>query len=692
MAPIRRRVALLIALLVPLNTYALLSLQIVRNQGYASMLSLFFNVVFALFLLALANRAITWVAPRQALTQIELLAVYVALAIGTAVAQFVEYLVPLLAGPFRLANADAGTLSTLTAPLARWLTVRDADAVQAVALGRESLLAHLGPWAVPFLGWTLFAAVLLATSGCIAALFYPSWVGRERLPFPIVQIPLQLTAGGGGELFRSGLFWVGFGVAGGLTLWNGIAALLPTVPALAIKRQGYEGFQEGGGPLGALGTVYWSLHPFVIGLGYLLPLDLTFSIGAFHWLNQGVRLGAASAGWGADNPRFPYVDMQSFGAWMALFGFAVWYAARRERTADVRPTTNDQRPTRRMGWSIGDLQSPRRPVPDVGRWSLVVGRRSVATRQAIGMVAGFLVLCLFGVGLGLPWWASLAFFSIYLALTTAMTRARAELGPPAVDLFFAAPAPALVALFGGKLLGAPALLAMALLYWLWLEYPWHPMGHLVEARRIGDETGRLLGQGNPATGRRGETAGPVLSPRRPVAPGAERRVALSPFWLAWPALLAWTSAFLVVLHLDITLGAATARQAGTQAFYTRQAFDAARGWIGAMAPPDLGSIVAMTVGGGVASLLSLARLHVLNWPLHPVGYALGSAFTTGYLWLPLWIACLAKGLIVRYGGLATYRRFMPLFLGLVLGEFVIGSAWALLGVATGWPTYLFWPY
>jgi len=284
-----------------------------------------------------------------------------------------------------------------------------------------------------------------------------------------------------------------------------------------------------------------------------------------------------------------------------------------------------------------------------------------------------------------------------LSLATSMTRARAELGPPAVVLFFIAPAPAMVALFGGKLLGAGAMLAMALLYWLWLEYPWHPMGHQVEARRIAEASGRRDPPSPvaPPSDRWRAERPPSLEPvagRSDLLPILGEGRAWGWWWLVWPALLAWTSAFLIVLHLDTTLGAATARQAGTQAFYSRQAFEAARGWIGAMEPPDTGAIAAMGVGGGVASLLSLARLGVLNWPLHPVGYALGSAFTTSYLWLPLWIACLVKGLIVRYGGLATYRRLMPLFLGLVLGEFVIGSLWALLGVATGWPTYLFWPY
>jgi Domain of unknown function (DUF6784) len=34
----------------------------------------------------------------------------------------------------------------------------------------------------------------------------------------------------------------------------------------------------------------------------------------------------------------------------------------------------------------------------------------------------------------------------------------------------------------------------------------------------------------------------------------------------------------------------------------------------------------------------------------------------------------------------------PFFLGLILGEFVVGSLISLLGVLTGTPTYVLWPY
>ncbi len=46
-----------------------------------------------------------------------------------------------------------------------------------------------------------------------------------------------------------------------------------------------------------------------------------------------------------------------------------------------------------------------------------------------------------------------------------------------------------------------------------------------------------------------------------------------------------------------------------------------------------------------------------------------------------------KLLILRYGGLKLYRDSLPFFLGLILGDFTIGSIWAIGGPLMGIQTY-----
>jgi hypothetical protein len=55
------------------------------------------------------------------------------------------------------------------------------------------------------------------------------------------------------------------------------------------------------------------------------------------------------------------------------------------------------------------------------------------------------------------------------------------------------------------------------------------------------------------------------------------------------------------------------------------------------------------------------------------------------------IAWFLKLMLLRYGGLRTYRAAVPLFLGLIIGECVMGSLWTIIGIALHTQTYAFWP-
>ena len=44
----------------------------------------------------------------------------------------------------------------------------------------------------------------------------------------------------------------------------------------------------------------------------------------------------------------------------------------------------------------------------------------------------------------------------------------------------------------------------------------------------------------------------------------------------------------------------------------------------------------------------------------------------------IFVGWLLKWLVLKYGGIRLHRKAVPFFLGIVLGEFVIGSFWSLL--------------
>lgn len=58
-------------------------------------------------------------------------------------------------------------------------------------------------------------------------------------------------------------------------------------------------------------------------------------------------------------------------------------------------------------------------------------------------------------------------------------------------------------------------------------------------------------------------------------------------------------------------------------------------------------------------------------------------------WFSIFFSFLIKWIILRFGGLNTHRKAIPFFLGLILGEFIVGSIWSLIGITIDKPMYRF---
>ncbi len=54
------------------------------------------------------------------------------------------------------------------------------------------------------------------------------------------------------------------------------------------------------------------------------------------------------------------------------------------------------------------------------------------------------------------------------------------------------------------------------------------------------------------------------------------------------------------------------------------------------------------------------------------------------------LSWLIKWFLLSHGGLAWYRKSVPFFLGLILGEYIVGSLWSLIGVIGNMPIYRIW--
>ena len=84
----------------------------------------------------------------------------------------------------------------------------------------------------------------------------------------------------------------------------------------------------------------------------------------------------------------------------------------------------------------------------------------------------------------------------------------------------------------------------------------------------------------------------------------------------------------------------------------------------------------------VMSFLIFMRYQFLWWRVHPLGYAMTTSWAPYTIWFSIFLGWLAKFLILRVGGLRLYRQMRPFFLGVVMGESLIGGLWIVIGLFT----------
>jgi hypothetical protein len=88
------------------------------------------------------------------------------------------------------------------------------------------------------------------------------------------------------------------------------------------------------------------------------------------------------------------------------------------------------------------------------------------------------------------------------------------------------------------------------------------------------------------------------------------------------------------------------------------------------------------VGGVLTYTMMLARSRFLWFPLHPLGLLMCLTYPMHMLWFSIFLGWLCKGLITRFGGSDTYRKTIPAFLGLALGDVAMMLLWLIVdGIA-----------
>ncbi len=620
-SPVTLRAIGLGCILIPFNSYWMLYLEYVWDTNRPTSLSLLFNVLFTLIALMALNEPIRRLRPKSAFTQTELLTIYAMLCQASVFAgrDMLQVLVPLMGNGFWYATVENEWAQLFHRDLPSWLVVSDRAILRGFYEGGSTfyLAPQIRAWLRPVLVWVGFCLVLGVTMLCINVLLRKQWQEHEKLTYPIAQLPYEMTrVEEGMRFFNHRLMWLGAGIAAVLNLLYSLHQINPAFPAIPLYRE----FPMSERPWNAMNNPGFriSFFPFAIGVGFLIPLDLGFSCWFFHLFWHFERIIGSVFGWsGAIG--FPREMAQIRGVWMGLFVFTIWMGRKH------------------FGQVLRHLFNNRVAVDDAGE---ALRYRTAA----FGAVIGLLLIVLFCAQAGMSLWFATLFFILYFAMSITITRIRAELGPPAHDLYNAGPDLLLTDAIGTRRIGARNLTVMSMFFWLnHLAYRAHPMPHQLEALKLAHQT------------------------------HLNRRHLL--FALGLAILVGALSASWGHLHISYQVGLEQARS-----WYARAAFNRLAGWLYNPGETSVSGLL-YTAGGFIFSIgLLLLRLRFIQWPLHPVGYVVSSWWTFTGLWFPLLISWSIKRALLSYSGVRGYRRAIPFFLGLVMGDVIVASIISILGI------------
>ncbi len=267
-----------------------------------------------------------------------------------------------------------------------------------------------------------------------------------------------------------------------------------------------------------------------------------------------------------------------------------------------------------------------------------------------GLIIGLAIVLVFWYFAGLSPWVALGYFGIYLVLCIGMTRMRAELGPPTHELHGVHPDRLMLLFLGSRPLGAQNLTNTTLLSWLAYGYRCHPMPHQLEAFKIGRQF-RLR----------------------------ENRIVIA---LIVASIVG--AVVSIVGHVALYYEFRFARWGVGE-------FNRLQNWITTPRSPNITAVQHIGFGFLLTGVLTLLKRQFLWWPFYPVGYAVGNGWAIGWMWFSIFLGWLFKRILFTGGGVRAYRNALPLFLGLIFGQFLAGSLWSLLGVLFNKNMYTLFP-
>ncbi len=685
--------------------------------------------LITLFLFGSIQMLIYSMSGRMALTRQDLTLIASMCMVSVAIPGygFMVYVVGQMAGATAYAPKDESWNELIYPYLKEWMIPRDPPVDSGQAMPVDWFMNGLpvgekvpfGPWLLPYMYWAFMTLCIFGLMYSICAVLRRQWSDRERLPFPLVQVPLEMVEGLPGVPDRKKPFladrtaMIGMAIPSLIHSWNSISSYVHKWPVIPLSFSNLHTQYLTEPPWNAFGPISVFIYPAVIGLTYLISLEVSFSLWFFYVVLKICAFIAVQFGLGTSHGDFMSVGGhkgflidQGGGALIAMVLFGLWMSRSNLAATFLR--------------AIGFRE-------DDGEEGDGISARGALVLFIICFTGAIVWLMSAGVGLGV---AMLTIVSM-LIIMTGFTRLACEgglfyiqsdispsqildvavtpmnLGPQAIvplgmwsrvfvfDWGRNYPMPAIMhALkFGSDtktrlkplILGTMAaiLIALSVGFWAFMNTAYHNEGG---ARTLEGGNSWTIGVAQTDFKRSATKVFQILSyERRHDKEFAIRAVGVGANAEEVEKLRLEVDEKRKTggrkqLH-DVIVEHNLLTQEQTDAILEEPIVPESE------MPPvslyDWKRIMWLSIGAVLMVAFMLIRTRIFWWP-HPIGYVTWMhASPMNKLWFSILLGWAFKWAITKYGGFKIYTQLRRFFIGLVVGEFVISGVWLAVAAAKG---------
>lgn len=587
--------------------------------------------LFFFFFSALASGLVALIRKPLALDRAELITIYFMMIVACCIPcmGFTQFIIPSLVGPAYYATPENDWDFLYNQYIPQWMIPQGETVARYFFEGLpKDVPIPWQPWILPLTYWYSFFLALSLAMICSMVILRKQWMERERLIYPLVQVPMEIIQQDGDRFigrsfFTDKLMWSGFSFAVVMLSINGLHFYFPYFPSIN-RFASILLFRD---------TVSMDLwfNPAWIGFFYFVKLDISASIWVFYTLTSIQRgvfnfIGLRSTERLDEYSLDPYSAHQGTGAMIVFVLIGLWTA--REHLGEVFHKAFGKTPE----------------VDD--------SAELISYRQAVFGLLGSLLLVAVGLWMtGMPLSIVLLFLFGAAVIFLSLTRAVVEGGvpsmrPPVTTASF------VVSGTGTSVLGAEGLVALG------FTYGWHAelRSFVMTSVANGLKMSELI-------------------------KGSKRRL----FWAILIAIAVslfgstYMTFYLSYKYGGINLNPLFYGWGAARMGAANMAQRIADGPIG----PSLDAWLFRGIGGAMMALLMWARHQFLWWPLSPLGYMLSANWKTGHIFLSAFLAWLCKCLMLKYGGPRLYLSSRPFFMGMILGEIAAAGSWLAIDFLSG---------